>query len=516
MLAMSLAAAAACGGSDDASLDAPVASVATVDETSPSIDPPSTSPATTTSTSTTVAPVVTATPVTEVASTDDEPVEVPFPAAALPILEAHVMDQPVWNPIGFDDELVFAHGFGVGRLDLTDGSVTTAPLAVGDEPKAELFFAVSDGTMFVSVVDVAGQGTLDRVMTVDPQTLERTGMLVPPGVVAPFPASGSTPRVLAASSLDGPHFFDVEDSVLGEPIGFVDPAATIHTTDGELWTWTAEGLLQVFDQGGQLVGTAETGLSGGRFNSSAPLVTATSVWIADTSTGQLVQIDRANVEIANELDLREHFSWADAVRLDRRSTTDRFVIAHVVAGDEGWWMLVEIDPETGVVLSEHVVATDDFEYGWSGFDVPNLASVGDRLFVRDHMRRIVEVDVAALGLPSPDAWSDPGIGRVPVFTDDEQAIAGLTSQMVNDKVVAGFTDPTLGPLVLDILDSVREEGTWEVVAVEVVGDRAVSRAAPVGENVGGYFVFRFVDGEWLLDVKELCALTGNVDPCPAV
>lgn len=514
ILAMLLSVAAACGGSEE-SIDATLASEPVANEPAPATVASPTSTAATTSTSTTVAPVVSAPQATEVPAADAEPVVVPFPAAALPILNRYPMDQPVWTPMGFDDELVFAHGLGIGRLDLTDGSVTTRPLAAGDEPKAELFYAVSDGTTFVGVADVAGQGTVDLVVTIDPETLERIGQLssTPPAKVLPWPASGPAPRLVVASGTDGFQSFDVQNTDLVEPITFVDPSAPIHTNSGELWTWTADGLVQVYDERGAVIGTVDTGLRVGQANGAATLISPTSLWLTDLGTAELVRIDRAEMEVTHALDLREHFSWADAVRLRQTNTTDRYLLANAVVGDEGWWLLVEVDPEMGVVLSEHVLATDSFEYGWNAFDGPEIATVGDRLFIRDHLRRIVEVDVAALGQPSPVAWSNPGIGRAPELSAEEQVIADLTLQLVNDGRAPGFTDPVLGPLVLDVLATVRDEGVWEIVSAEVVGDRGVARAAPVSESLGSTIVFRRVDGEWLLDVDDLCALARQAGPC---
>lgn len=451
----------------------------------------------------------------------------PFPAAALPILEAHVFDQPVWAPHGFDDELVFGHGMGVGRLDVNDGSVITRPLAVGDEPKAEVFYAVTDGSTYVAVADVGGQGTVDVVAMVDAQTLERTGGITstPPDSVHVAQAGGEAPRRLFTSGPDGFYDLDVAGAQRGARFELLDPLQpTVTSTvsdfalslDRQLWAWDLNGLVQVYEANGTSLGAVDLEHTFGVYASTAVLVTPSSLWLIDTTTSEMFRIDRQSLEPTHRLDLRDHFTWADGVRL--RTTgrpTDRFVVANAVVGDDGWWLLVEVDPETGDVVSEHVIATDANDYGWNAFDAPELARVGDRLFVRDHRRRIVEVDVAALGRRSAIAWTDPGLGRAPVLNSDEQEVAELALEFVDgDDVIPPLTDPALSAEALTVLAARRVPGsTWEIHAAETDGDRASVRSAPVGE-IGAYFVFRRFDGEWRLDSEALCELLRVLgDPC---
>lgn len=461
-------------------------------------------------------------PGSDTTTTEVAPEDVPFPAAALPILGEFVLSQPVWSLQGFDNELVFGHGMGIGRLDLDDGSVMTSPLAMGDEPKAEVFYSISDGSSYVAVVDVAGAGTVDVLTTVDPQTLERMGTLVstPPDSILASRVSGEAPHTVITFGPDGRQVLDVATAQLDLLDPLADTTQTsasvgfAHSVDGELWVWNQRGQVRVLDEDGAVVATVETDHTYAPFSSTAVLVTPTSLWLADDTTSELVRIDRSSFDVTERLDLREHFAWADAVKLRTTGPTERFVLANTIVGDDGWWMLVEIEPETGEVRSEHVIATDSFEYGWNAFDAPEITTVGDRMFVRDHRRRIVEVDVAALGRRSSTAWVDSGVGRAPVLDDEEQVIAELTLELVNKAEAPPLTDPGPGNRALDMLAALRRPGaTWEIYGVEVDGERASARTAPVGE-IGAYFVFRRIDGEWRLDSDALCELGRNLgDPC---
>ena len=215
--------------------------------------------------------------------------------------------------------------------------------------------------------------------------------LAPPNSARIAQAGGEAPRRLSTFGSDGFYDLDVAGAKRGARFEFLDPleptvmskvTGFALSLDKQLWVWDLDGLVQVFDESGASLGTVDLQHTFGVFSSMATLVTPSSLWLADTTTSEMFRIDRRSLEPAHGLDLRDHFTWADAVRIQPTGRpTDRFLIAHAV----------------------HAAETD--------------------------------------------------------------------------------------------------------------GDRASVRSAPVGE-IGGYFVFRRIDGEWRLDSQALCELAhGLGDPC---
>ena len=291
------------------------------------------------------------------------PPDVPFPAGALPILRTYEFAQPVTSPIGFDDEIVVNHGVGLARVDVDTGEIITATLPSPDEVKAEVFYAVTDGSSYVAVLDVAGQGTIDTTVAIDPQTLRRTGRSERLGRRTNLPlfTSGPSPRLMLAKTSDGIVPFDPTTLEEGEPLlagDFVDVRG--HTDRGELWTWDRTGTVRVFDRAGTELASIELDRAIPMFGSAAVLVTATSVWIADGDHGSLVRIERDSKLPTHEMSLLDHYEWADVIRFRFSDRDAPFLIANVSVGDEGWWMLVGVDPETGELTSSHVIAPDTF------------------------------------------------------------------------------------------------------------------------------------------------------------
>ena len=440
------------------------------------------------------------------------PADTPFPAGALPILRTFEFAQPVTTPIGFDDEIVVSHGMGIARLDVDTGEIVTTTLAAPDELKAEVFYAVSDGSSYVAVLDVIGQGTLDTTVSIDPDTLRRTGRTAhAPYANFPMFATGPGTRSMLTRTPDGVLPFDPASLQTGERFLPFSADFRGHTDRGELWSWTSGGTVRVFDESAEKIATLELDeqLSP---SSGAVMVTESSFWLGDDTPQTLMRIDRRTKQRTHDVSVLDFVEGADAVQLRWSDREAPFVTANVVVGDEGWWMLFGIDPDTGALVSSHVISTDAFEYGWNAFDAPAVATVADRLFVLDHRRRIVEVDVAALAEPSTVPWADPGLGREPVLDEAESVIADLTLRFLAGEEV-GFTDPDRAAATFDALLRPGVDA-WDVYGVGVDGDRAWSRAGPIGEGVGAFFVFERTDSGWLVSADGLCALAvGSPDPC---
>ncbi|MEM9514535.1 MAG: hypothetical protein AAGA42_06715 [Actinomycetota bacterium] len=469
-----------------------------------------------------------------VASTTTEPADepAPFPPPGLPIVWRHEFDQPVWTPLERDGALLLAGPSRVQRFDVDDRTETTQYLAADDELFADVVFLTNAGPNVAALASTFGLTTFDLALTIDAQTLERGPSLraTPGDVYVPnggtgAPADSDDPQMLAFPMLGNRGVIDVFDTstaaVVGPAPDTLQPNALIERIDDEFWVWATDGTGRVVDvDSGDIVAELDAGQILGPSPGHVVFANDDSVWLATTGAqGDLLRFDRGSYEVTQRLDLSDRYGPDTAVDVQATSRNNPFVIVQVDRADEGWYILLQLDPTSGDIVSEHTIAPSAHEYGWFVDRLPYVVTIGERVFVFDHVRSVVELDTEQLENVT-DSWVDPGVTPTPVLDDDEAALARLMLDTVA-RVPVPLTNPELGALALASL--ARTEGAsetiWEVQFAVVDGDRGWGQIRPEGsDQIGFPMSFRRIDGEWRIDSLALCtvaieATSGEEDPC---
>lgn len=454
--------------------------------------------------------------------------ERPFPAPALPIAQVFEFAQPIWSPLPHDDGLLLAAEAEVLRLDVDTGAVTELLLVEATEFRVDPVFLTRAGPNIVVMAVSRGYSNMDLAITVDPDALERTGSisvplgewLIPIAGTGASAESGET-KMLAMRNFEARRpieVFDTESTtMLGEAPPTLYPNSLIERIDDELWVWNIDGQGRVLPaDGSNELAVLNASRPLGAYAASVPVVDPDSVWLTSDPEAVLMRFDRTSYQMTGEVDLSDRYGPDAAVSLLGGYRTDRFVLVQVQTPEAGWYLLVEIDPGSGHVRSEHVIATTSLEYGWTASDRPSVATIGERVFVRYHLRRIVEVDVDRLG-DNTGPWLDPDLSPRPELTDEEQEIAQLMLDVIDPETPVDSTDPELGELTAAVLSGFPEASQtgWEAQSVVVAGDRAWGRVRLAASTADLPLAFTRVDGWWLFESIGLCYVVRDfgIDAC---
>lgn len=434
---------------------------------------------------------------------------------ALPILNEWVFDQIVWNPIPVgNDTIVMATQGGIRILDVDGGGYSDLLLVEDNYRRIETFAMLPHGDRYVSVTgDDRGNGTMDHIIIVDLDEQTSTKLADGPGF-----ALGPDPEHVIV----GQNEWDLTSMTQGPPVEApVDWLLPPAWPDGEFWTLTFDGGLHLLD-GSTLEEITSYDLEtpllplASQVSAAAPetvMVRASDIdWLlVDRSTGGITNVDTAALldQFSSETSIDGGYP---SIRTEY-SSDDFETLVRIDTESASRWALATIDQGTGEITSLHAFSDGSFDYGWTSFERPWALRLGERLFVLDNGRRIVEVDVDRLGHVT-EPWVDDGLSYLPVLTEEEKEVeevilkllAGDTS-LIDDQDRAEGLSSNLTAFV----DGVE----WFPVDLRIDGDRAWSRVRGTG-LIGLPFSFRRIDGEWMLDAEGMCltleALQLSCDP----
>lgn len=485
--------ASACGSSNDPSATPAVPTTVGIDET-------------------TVAPAPTTT--AEVVPTTEAPMIPSFPPPALPIKQAWEFDQPFYKIEALDEShLVMAFQNGLRKFNINDGSFEDLVITPLDHHRIEAFFVNvhTDGVASISG-DKDGQGSFDLSVSVDTNTMTTTGVYPETGVLIDSHADGTTiARWLGSQSR--------VDARTLEPLGPIDMELeglffAPQIIDDEYWIVDQQGNGVVVEWG--TFDEVATFQLDANISPNSFIVSATDEFVLiRASEVEMFKVSRVDylVERLN-LDVRDEFDELMAMSDVYTDDSGTYVEYRFSTEEEKWFVLGTIDHSTGEVGQLHTIARADPEYGFDQFQFPRPSRIGDRLFIRDHIRRLVEVDVGALGAVS-EPWVDPEIDVVPVLTADEQAATAVGVAFLSGSAIA-ITDPSISEGVLASIDKANESKDtsqgWVPFDITIDGDRAWTRIVPAARSrfdLGWPLNLLRIDGEWVVDVDFWCDLQGS-------
>lgn len=434
----------------------------------------------------------------------DEPTG-PWPAPALPIAEVYDFDQRIQGLESFDDQLFFFDIATMYRLDPETGEVDSFLLPRSDEHNVGPIYTTKSESHLVLAATQSDWG-FDRIVGIDPIGFERTlDLTVPLEDTWAIPQANTGSGALVSVQPNF-HDLDTDTMTLSSPLPFATVADAVYRDGDRVWVWRLDGTGSVFDAEGVELATLDLGRQQARFNHRVVAVGEDSIWHGDNLAAILTQFDRVTGEKVREVDLSTRYGDDAFVQLSGYQDVESgFVIVRVARGSDGWFVLLELDTTSGEVLSDHVFAPVGAEvFGSILFDEPQVEAVGERLFLRDHRRRIVEVDLDRLGQVDT-AWEDSGLEQAPTLTPEEEEVA---EQMLEWTV--GGDVPTTDPALTETITSAQTDGgPWEILAIVIDGDRAWGELVDAAQRQTVQLVMRRSGDEWQIETHSLCLLSFN-------
>ena len=229
----------------------------------------------------------------------------------------------------------------------------------------------------------------------------------------------------------------------------------------------------------------------------------------------IFRIDRSDYSVTQlDLDIRPLFDGRLSLSGGWLDAAARY-IEYRVSGPEGTeqFLLASID-DGGSINGVHTIASAASEYGFDNFYFPQPVTIGDRLFIQDHLRRLVEVDVPAMAA-AEDEWADPGLDLMPVLTGDEQEVIALATRFLEGEAVEltepGRTDDVAASVAASASAGRDLSSGWMAFDVTIDGDRAWARLLPAARSrpdFGLPVTFMRQEGLWAVDVDSWCAVMG--------
>ena len=429
----------------------------------------------------------------------------PWPAPALPVAATYEFDHRTQGMEGLGDHLFFFDIATMYRLDPETGTVDSFVLPQSDEHSVGPVYSVATETDLFLAASSTDWG-FDLIAGIDPIAFERTSdYTVPLGEPWAIPQANAGSGVLV-SVQPNVHLLDADMMTLSAPLAFATVTDALYRDGDRTWVWRLDGTGAIYDADGQEIAALDLGRAQARLMHRAIAVDDNSIWHGDNLTAILTQFDRSTGEKLREVDLSARYGDDAHVELTGwQETESGFIIAEVERDGEGWFVLIELDTTTGEVLSDHVFARSGADvFGTILFDDPEVEIVGDRAFVRDHRRRIVEVDRARLGQVDT-AWEDSGLEQAPVLSPEDREVGDRMLEWA-DGLDVPTTDPALTESIEDTLVS---SEPWEVLEVVIDGDRAWGSLVNGAQDATLPLVMRRIDGSWQIETRSLCLLSFN-------
>ena len=437
---------------------------------------------------------------------------------ALPITGEWVFEQPVWGHRSLgDDRVVMGYQGGIKVFNVDSGTVTETLLVSPELQRFEAFVITTHGDGYVAVAgDERGNGTVEHVFTVDTVDQRVTGNL--PGALS-FGVGDDPSRVI----INGSEWdLDTMESGAEVPMG---SSISRSQVGSELWSLQGDGTIEVHDAG------SYEELESFQLDTTFSFLTSFIIGHSEAhvlirvTDGKLLVVDRATKKakaidfgiVGSQFGDNTSISRINGASGGSYGPGDEFLVTlRAQQDDTSRWFLGTINVEAAELTALHTISDAGFEFGWTLFEQPNVMRVGERLFVADHIRRIVEVDLDRLGAAS-EPWEASGLSFLPELTTEESQVADVLRALLDgeseDSELVGFTDDSRADALREALDSKLGESSWDVIDVTIEGDRAWSRARPPG-GIGYAFAFLQVDGEWIVNVESVCSQLGwEGSPC---
>lgn len=279
----------------------------------------------------------------------------------------------------------------------------------------------------------------------------------------------------------------------------------------ELWSIVEDGTIEVVDfTTGAAIGEGSLGRLVAPYSTHLWGYDDDHAYFVSRIDGEAAKVDRATFEVVEWIDLTAHLPGERATVIHEED----FFVMFDVDGPEGrWFVLSQFDPGTGEVVGSHTVAPNDERAFRGTKDTAEFAFAQERLYVRDHQRRIVEVDLERWGDPSTGPWTDPDLplGAV-IATPDEAALAELMIEFLADgDDDIPRTDPALSARLSDTtVPGFPDDDAW-IGSVDVFGDRAFVTSY-VGDEAVPMIAFDRLDDAWALDSVTECWLLQMAAP----
>ncbi len=434
---------------------------------------------------------------------------------AIPVAESWVFDKGYYSfrPLG-DSRLVMAFGAGIATLNPDDGTLTEIVIQQEGHQRLTPFRLWTHGDRFVTALSSErANGSVEHLVVVDTQEESVAGVV--PG---PAFAFGADPRRVRVN-LDEWDFTAMK-KVDGTAVDLTNIAFP-YVMDDEIWIARTDGIVNVLDaESSELLDQFDLGTSLVLGNSIVAGFSNTAAIIRATDNKWLV-VDRSDYSVtpidtgALAASFGEGASVSDGFGASGGSYGDSnniYVVFRVQQGDVIRWFLATIDTETAEVADIHTITDGAADRGWTAFGRPVAVRLGDRLFIRDEFRRIVEVDVAKL--PSAtELWVDDGLSYLPDLGGERAEVVRAVQAWLDDDEAALFVDDSRVDSARGILRNRTADSPWQVAGAFVSEDRAWVRARPVGE-IGLPIVLRRIDGQWRIDIENFCtAVAAEGDQC---
>ncbi|MEM7286389.1 MAG: hypothetical protein AAF480_08570 [Actinomycetota bacterium] len=431
---------------------------------------------------------------------DDDPEQ--GPASALPILTAHDFDEAVYSMVSVDGYVVAATGTGLVRLDIDTGEQVRVHVADEDDPRLEPFWIAAGDHHVLVASDRTREGAIDALTAVDIRTMERVARIDDPAGVGPEPTGVRDGVAVITSFGTGPALVDTA-TLEPHASGTTLPGGRMLNLDGEIWHIGDDGSGGVIEiatgaERGSFDGATDGGSRFGGWEMAGP----GGLWFGNTLEATLHRVDRDSLEVTAVVDLKERYPDA-AVDLMGGDPRDGLVELSVVQDGVQWLIVAGMDTESGEVLWDHVFS----QFGTTaGFTIAERAAfvveVDGRIFVRDHARRIVEVDTARVGTTT-GPWVDPGLPSAPSLDEEQQEALDTVRRYLADRDSVEIVPPTDASVALA---PGAEE--WPPRFVTILDDRAFLRIWPGAgtDKIGVPFSLDRSDDGWTIDGRLICHL----------
>lgn len=422
-----------------------------------------------------------------------------YPPPALPIKNAWEFDHALYSLIGVNgDVFAFAEG-SVVRLDPDTGAIDRVTTIAAAEYRNSPLGGFASGDQLL-MSSATRDNNVDHVVSVNAESLEITGRLhndagVVSVALSPGPSEGRTAFIRDNQLLSVDAKTLTDEIIIYEDF---DQSLASFQASTDFWTFAPTGEVEVTDLAdGRRLDQFSVDYGSMLTDVSVMAKTGDVLWIGDLPAGTIWPLDTKNREVGEPISLGEYFEGR-ITRLRFSSPEHSYLGASVIDDGVETLVLVSLD-EQGIVWSRTISPmAESFHNILTAANT--FAVADDRLFVRDHLRRIVEVDLERIGETEP--WQPSGLPIGPTLSGVEAEVAAVAERVVAGDDV-GSTDPEITDQAAAVFSSVFPNTTVTGVLIEPGGDRAHVELQR-GNEFPVLLVFDLVDGEWLPSARLAC------------
>lgn len=520
LLAAAMFVAAGCGGSDDATDEPTVATVATTDTPADTTDTVAdtirTVPATSSTTTTSAPPETGPTTATSTpAESADEAID---DETTADLIDAAVVDsiELERGDLGFlvsDGSSLWASGEDGVVVHIDPDSRTVDELDIGDGLVAgPLLPTVTGESIWFSEVQGTHVVRLDRQTTTPDPPIEVSGPL---GLVIAGP--GDRWWIEATQLPAGLRPFDPDTGTVGDMLAVDSDGEVVGSTAAFDSLWVPlydDGVVLRMDQTGRVLDRVDVGL-GPRLVREA----AGALWLPNAIDGTIDRIDPQNLDVTT-VDLNR--SGMAVERPSGISATSDAIWSHAARIEDRMAIVFRIDPGTTEVVGHRSLPGE-----LTTDRIGGMAAVGDRLFVLDRPGRVllelateqflradpVETDTTVVEPADANTVRDTiRILLSTSTTPEEMAASIVDGDRLGDQIAA------FKQFFADNLPGEDYEGA--TVSVDIDGDEATVvffvtvAGQPIVDPISGTLVRN--GDRWQLAADAFCRLvaTGGIE-CPS-